>query len=326
MNTNSPKSSATSGDSASTFQAEPNPAAQTPMPKWLLPLIFIGGLVGFVLIVGRTEVARWHYASTVNALADERYDDAIESANNGLKWNPEYTELIALRATSHREQKDYAACLIDYDRMIAIESKKDPNSDAVYGLYGEKNYALQQLDRFDEAIANWDKVVEYRAEQYRLRDDASSQRKYAMSLNNRSYMEAQAHVKGNDKIDIKKSLADIEKAIEIRGVADDPVMVDTLGYLYLLNEKHEDALYQMTMAVQLTELGNKVRRKGIQEKMATVVDQRPYQSMMKQLDEQFSILLHHRGEVYEAMGETEKAEADIKRALELGYNPEEGIW
>ena len=43
-------------------------------------------------------------------------------------------------------------------------------------------------------------------------------------------------------------------------------------------------------------------------------------------DQQFSVILHHRGEAYAALGEEEKADADIAKAIELGFNPDEGIW
>jgi tetratricopeptide (TPR) repeat protein len=310
----------------STYQAEPNPAATRPLPKWLLPLVFLGGLLGFVLITGRSEISRWHFAATKNAIIDKRYDDAVASANKGLNWNPDYSDLLQLRAMAHAGQKDFASCLIDYDRIIEIESKVDPYCDAVHEAKSAKTSVLQRMDRFDEAIALWDEVVNYRAEQYRLRDDDSSQYAYAMSLNNRAYVAAQGFVAGNEQIDVETSLREIEKAIEVRGVEDDPVMIDTLGYLQLLNGKNEEALYQLDMAVELTKQENAIRRQQYQQAMSQVVDQRPYQDAIEQLDQQFSIILHHRGEARRAMGMTEEADEDIKQALELGYDPDEGVW
>jgi predicted negative regulator of RcsB-dependent stress response len=60
--------------------------------------------------------------------------------------------------------------------------------------------------------------------------------------------------------------------------------------------------------------------------MQQATDQRPYEAELKRLDEQHAVILHHRGEAYQAVGDEEQAQADFSKAKELGYNPEAGVW
>ena len=39
-----------------------------------------------------------------------------------------------------------------------------------------------------------------------------------------------------------------------------------------------------------------------------------------------AVMYHHRGEIYQKLGQSEPASADIKRGDKLGYNPAEGVY
>lgn len=309
-----------------TYQSEPiEPANIKQPPGWLMPAIFGLSFLAFVLLIGRQEISRWHYASAKNAIEDQRYDDAIEAANNGLRWNPEYVELIAMRATAHMEKEDYEACLSDYDRMMELAAADEIVNERDIAPKAAKAGVLQRMDRFEDAIVIWNELVDYRRDEYQQRDDVESIDAYAMALNNRAYIEAQAHAVGVENIDVARALTDIENALAMRD-PNNPVMLDTLGYLQLINGQNEEALTTMIRAVELTNLENRRFRDDLMKAMQQVVDQRPIQAALKQLDQQYSILLHHRGEAYRAVGDEEKAQRDIEEANRLGYSREEGIW
>lgn len=307
------------------YRAETNDFSPQRRPTWTLTLLFFGVLVSFLLLVGRSELSRWYYAAAKNAIEDGRYEDAVQAADRGLYWNPDYAELIVQRATANFQNGDFDACLRDYDRVIELYEADGTVNEFDIAAKARKAAVLHRMQRFSESLALMSEIVEYRKEQFRLRDDWESQYQYAMALNNRAYSEAQAFTKGSE-VDIKKSLQDIKLAMEVRGVADDPVMVDTLGYLLLLNEDPQEALYQLDMAVKLTQQNNEVVRQRYQEQMRTASDQRPLQQALEEMDQQFSIILHHRGEAYAANGEAEKSHADIQEAKRLGYDPDNGIW
>jgi hypothetical protein len=50
------------------------------------------------------------------------------------------------------------------------------------------------------------------------------------------------------------------------------------------------------------------------------------QQAIQTLNEQLSVLYHHRGLVYEKLNQLEKAVADYEQARRLGYNPDKGVW
>lgn len=313
-------------NASTVYQAAPHQPAPTRRPMWFISLMFLGALIAFVLVTGRQEIARWHYAATSNAIQDQQYDNAIESANRGLGWSPEYTELIGLRAMAHLENKQFEECLKDYDLMLELAAKDEAITEADLRPKSAKANVLQRLNRFPESIAVWDELVEYRKNEFRLRDDNESRYNYAMALNNRAYTEAQAWTLEKDSVDIKQSLADIQLAMEVGERMDDPVMLDTLGYLMLLNGDLEDAMYQLEMAVGLTKQENEAIRRRYIAQMQKVVDQRPFQLALERLDQQYSVILHHRGEAHAALGNQEQAGEDIEKAIELGFDPDEGIW
>ena len=312
-------------ESASVYRSEPQDPNAEKRPRWLIPTMFGLGLLGFVLILGRSEISRWYFASAKNAIVEGRYDEAIEAANKGLHWEPNYVKLIALRAYAHQELDDFEACLSDYDQMIELAAQDEVTNEDDISPKAAKASVLQRMDRYREALVLWDEIVEYRAAQYDLRNDTESKNTYALAMNNRAYFQAQAYVKGDKDVDLEKSLVEIRDALEIRG-ADDEIMIDTLGYLLLLNGQKEEALAQFEIAVALAQSKHQAQKSRWRVQMSQMVDQRPVQDLIEQLDQHFSIILHHRGEAYEAVGEKEKADADYQRALQLGFNPAEGVW
>ena len=320
------KKSAPAAEDKSYYQAPRNNASGgSPVPKWFIPSIFIGGMVAFLFLVGRAEISRWYFASARNAIVDHRYEDAIEAADNGLKWDPDYVELISLRGIANANLTNFEAAIADQDQIIEIASKDDPYSEQVFNAKTSKAGSLQRMNQFTAAIDIWNEVVTFREDQYRLRNDTKSMRLFSLALNNRAYTEAQAHIAGNDGIDIELALKDIEKAVDLRG-DNDPILLDTLGYLKLLNGQNEDAFYLLDMAVKLTKEYCQSRQAAIRREMKQVVDQRYLEDELRQLDEHYAIILHHRGEAYRAIGEEEKAEADIDEAVNLGFSKENGVW
>ena len=307
------------------YRSPANPSVAKPIPKWLFPSIFLGGLLAFMLIVGRAEISRWHEANALNAATDRRFEDAVRAATKGLSWDPTSTSLLHVRSLARLELKDYEGAIADRDLIIEIASKVDPYSSNVVRAKGAKASILQRMSRYKESIALWTEVVDHHEHQYELRNDTISLMEYTQALNNRAYTEAQAHVVGVENIDIQLALRDSEKAIELRA-RDEPFMVDTRGYLKLLNGEPEQALMLLDDAVTVSEQVAMIRRAELKRKMNQATDQRPQQDAIRDIDEQLAVILHHRGEAYQALGEAEKGQADIDRAIELGYDREAGIW
>ena len=315
-----------SSSSPQTYQAEPaSPGKPGRFPVWLISLVFVGTLIGFLLVTGRSEISRWHFAAARNAIEDARYEDAITSVEKGLKWNPESMGLVRIRAMANLELENFEACLEDYDLLIEHAEQDGETNESDMAPRMAKAAVLQKIDRYPEVIELCDEVVEFRREQYQLRNDSESQYEYATSLNNRAYFEAQAWVIDKDSVDIRESLGDIRLAVKLR-IKEDPILIDTLGYLLLLNGDAEEALTELNKAVELTRNENAIRRKRIVREMQRVVDQRPYQELLESVDENLAVILHHRGEALIATGSEEEGKADIEEAVGLGYDREAGVW
>jgi len=45
-----------------------------------------------------------------------------------------------------------------------------------------------------------------------------------------------------------------------------------------------------------------------------------------ELDHSLGVMYHHRGEIYQTLGEKDKADIDIRRGENLGYDPAHGVF
>ena len=73
------------------------------------------------------------------------------------------------------------------------------------------------------------------------------------------------------------------------------MLIDTLGYLLLLDGQNDEAVFYLESTVALATLQNGEWRSRIEERMQVEKDQRPFEARLKLIDEQFSVMLHHRG-------------------------------
>ena len=315
-----------------TYRSEPGGGPADPSVRRFVLLFLGGGLLVTLALFGRGEVSRWYQAEALNAIREQRYEDAIEAANKALQWDPENLDVVDVRAVARLRNNDFEGSVADLDEQLAALEQEDPDKDTDgerrMTLLAQKAMALQRLGRHQPVIAIWDEIVAFRKEEFRLRDDHDSRYDYAMALNNQAYMVAQAYVSTQDAetFDIGQALEQSSESMRVRQVEDDAVILDTYGYLLLLNGRSDEAVKMLERVVELTRAEHDAVRDQLNRLMQQVDDQRQIQDSFEELDKQFSIILHHRGEAYQAVGETEKAEQDLSEADRLGYNPEEGVW
>jgi len=53
---------------------------------------------------------------------------------------------------------------------------------------------------------------------------------------------------------------------------------------------------------------------------------REFRAQIGRLEEQMAVMVRHRGEVRQALGEKDEAEQDFRLAERLGFNPAEGVY
>lgn len=316
----------TTETTTATYRSKPGGGPADPAVRRFVFLAITAGLLVTVALFGREEMGRWHEAAAINAFADRRFEDSIQSANKALAWDPENDDMVTLRAQARMQNGDLEGCLEDLDAMIAAAAKNDADEgrdEQDIQLLSEKARVAQRMDDHQLVQSIWTSIVDFRAEEYRKRDDHDSRLAYSWALNNRAYMIAQAFsATGDAAFDVAEAMEQSRLSIELRKVDDDPVLLDTYGYLLLLNDRPDEAFEKLDLAVKLTTKEQDAKR----AKMASVADQRRIQDILRELDNQYAVILHHRGEAYEALGDSEKAAADIQEAIRRGYNPEAGVW
>jgi len=125
----------------------------------------------------------------------------------------------------------------------------------------------------------------------------------AVTWNSRAYVRAVLNTELDD------GLADIDRALTFGpGNAE---FLDTRGYLLHRLGRDKEALAEMDRALAQW---NQVDR--------TEMDQ----AARLELDHSLAVMYHHRGEIYQSLGQNDKAEADIRRGENLGYNPAHGVF
>jgi tetratricopeptide (TPR) repeat protein len=185
-------------------------------------------------------------------------------------------------------------------------------------LYAQRaGYLIDQGDAAS-ALPDCDRALELaRAEWTRDESPATLQR-LALALNQRAY--AYALHRSNMEV----ALENIDEAIELAG--SDYQFLDTRGYLHLLLDNVEKATDDIELAVQLAEIKYKAIRNDYLSLRRDSVDRRPADHALQRLEDSFAVIYHHRGELYEKLGQADEAQRDLDRAQRLGYNPAKGIW
>lgn len=311
-----------------TYQSAPGGGPADPSVRRFVFLFLTGLVIVVIALFGRQEMSRWYQAKANNAMEEGRYDDAVAAANLALEWNPENTEVVRLRLLARQRNNDDDGIIEDFDKLLAEASEDGEKNERDMVLLQQKAAVLHRMKRYTDVLKIWDEIIAYRQEEFRQRDDYDSRYDYAMALNNRAYMLAQAYsaTKDRELYDIEQGLEQSRLSLEVRQVDDDSMILDTVGYLLMFNGETDEAVKTLEKALAITKVEHDAIRRKFQKMMPAVQDQRPIQDKLSQLDKDYSIILHHRGEAYRANGEEELAAADIEAALQLGYNPEEGIW
>jgi tetratricopeptide (TPR) repeat protein len=281
------------------------------------------GLVAIPLLATMLprEVSKWYLAAAAEAALDGRTSDALRNADRALEWSPDAPFVLEHRARLRLRLGDLPGSLEDCNQLILLAAEDEIVDDNDIRPREARTFVFQRLGRHDEAIEDWNFVVDY----YRPRPNESAKaptdrERYAYVLNNRAYARALANK------DIEQGLHDIQQSFEARGREDDPVLLDTQGYLYYLNGQYREAKEVMDAAVTFEVIRNTEWRRQLVQQMALKADQRLDQEALRALNEQLSVLYHHRGLVYQKLNQPEKARADLDQARRLGYDPGKGVW
>lgn len=173
---------------------------------------------------------------------------------------------------------------------------------STWEFYAQRASIHEMLDQFEEAVED---ITIYLQTFPEMLPPAKADAIYANNLNSRAYMRALG------RFEIAEGLVDIDKALRIlpEDAANRYTFLDTQAYLLHLDGESEKAL--------------PIIERCVADAQAAL--ENASSAELPEATESLAVLIHHRGEIYEAIGEENAAAADYKKAIELGFDPRRGV-
>jgi tetratricopeptide (TPR) repeat protein len=262
----------------------------------LILIVALLAVVPWAKTAGQAMLASWWAKQAQDKFEDRDYLGAVEDSTRALNIkgedpiSSENAGLLYMRAQARLELNDIEGSLRDFDRLVQAKFKDPALMPYVY--YG-RAWANCRAGRHKLAIDDSTQAIQYTG------------RETPVLLNLRAYIRALGNV---DQKELEAGLDDIQRALSM--VRPNAALIDTRGYLYHLLGRQEEALKDLNRAIAMTMVDQSRVRSSIME---------------EKLNEDLAVMHHHRSLVYQAQGKTQEAEADMKLAKELGYDPEAGV-
>jgi tetratricopeptide (TPR) repeat protein len=275
----------------------------------LVPLLLFGRqLVDF----GRGLVANFQVHRAERDWLRGDVHRALDHVDQAVAWEPDAerkADVIFFRAELHDELGDLDAAMGDYNQVIALLTDGKPllrPSVGVAEAHDRRAYLHERLGHHREALDDSKEAL--------VCCPAGPPLERAKLLNDHAYMCALA------QMELPSGEHDIEEAIQIAG--NDPAYLDTRGYVRFRLAHYDAALDDMQMAIRIEE----------GQERSGQYDERDLRLLHRYL----AVMYHHRGEIYEKLGDDEKnkdravfkqkAEIDFHRADQLGFDPKNGVF
>lgn len=252
---------------------------------------------------GREAMAHYYLTRAQPHILKQDYDAALVEIDRAIAWHDQGIDLYQMRSQLHGKLRKFDAAVADL--TTALEKLKPDDKSQRMELLMQRSVMYQRQSKPTEALADLEKAYEVRSA------------KNSMLLNNRAYARAVFNV------EIEGALKDIEQAIEWADRAPNASFIDTRGYVYFRLKRYDEALKDIEHAIKLTEaeLAEDTARLDALKSPSYIREQ-----VLKSYEESLAVMYHHRGEIHEQLGNQEQAKADVKKALEMGYDREAGVF
>lgn len=291
-------------------------------------------VLAFILLIGRlvydlplsdavpNGIKAWLANRSLQAARDKHargdVQGALADVDRAAKLFPDHPLVRNLRGHFRLEANDVQGSLDDFNEVVRLV----PNQAA--GYLG-RSVALQRMERYREAIDDLTKAIEL------------SPGSDPMPRNNRAYARALAGIELDEAmLDVQQAIDAVETEIHeaaeqsgrLTGAAaryflaeqkfQKAAYLDTRGYIHFLQHDYQPALADLDEAIALSIEWEQVallRSKDAERAAAAL-----------RLNHEMSVMFHHRGLVLEKLGRQDEAQADLDRAVKLGYNPALGVF
>jgi tetratricopeptide (TPR) repeat protein len=289
------------------FHDEDPPAARPKASLRTKRLVMLAILLGIVvpivlgpriLATSRDFVAQWLFSRAQQRFFQGDNVGALADLNRAIDWNPNSSILYLLRAKVRSKMDQLDDSLADYTELVNLLNGNKPGLRWQRGVHRSGLLAEALMGR------SW---VNVRLKRNRAAlDDASGAVQFAP---NATTWNSRAYVRAVLNVELEDGLADINRALAI-----DPgntEFLDTRGYLLHRLGRDKEGLEDMNRALAQW---NQFDRAEMD------------QAARLELDHSLGVMFHHRGEIYQTLGEKDKAEVDIRRGENLGYDPAHGVF
>ncbi len=275
--------------------------------RGVLLIAVIVGVVGFVMFLvpeGRSMMAQRQLKLAQEKIANDDLPGALPHLERALEWAPNQPKVRLLVAHLRLQAGDAEGALKEYDAYIEL----NPNYP---GAYTGRAEVFRRLGRYDEAIADTNTAVKL-----------SPDNDHAV-LNNRAYTRAIA----NKELD--PALNDIQRALQLapqpKSDLDETraMYLDTRGFIYHRLGREDEALADLDEAITFyRQMFPAMVKVAKSQDLGT----KQLAQIKKSWQQNLAVMLHHRGEVYQAQGQEELAKKDLEQADVLGYDPANGVF
>jgi tetratricopeptide (TPR) repeat protein len=267
----------------------------------VIPLVFGERLIS----AGRWQLARWFNNRAAQKYLSGDIQGALVDMDRAVDWRPDSWEFRDMRARMREQAGNLEGSLADLNEGISLLEKRDDDRPQRHRREIDRNMALLRLH-----LARCRVHVRLNHARPAIDDANRAVVIYPspLSLNNRAYMRAVLN------IELEEGLADIEEAIK-QSPGKQPDYLDTRAYLLHLLGRNEEALKDMNEAIRL-----------VQPAWGRSFLGRFEAEERRQYEQAQAVMYHHRGLIYEKLGKKTEAEADLRRADALGYDPANGVF
>lgn len=283
--------------------------------RWVRALVLLVIFFGIATMLLKDQfpaiMAQWYMQAAVEDLNAGDLESALSNSEGVITWMPEDPRGYYLRGELHRELGDMDAALADLTKAIELQENWLP------AISSRANLNLR-MKHFEAAVADNTRAIKL-----------SSESEEAMYRNNRAYARALGG------FELEDGLADAEAAVDSRekDLEYDPgntiakldlsAYLDTRGFLHHLLGNQEQALEDLNRAIEMIDgaQGGGFQALGVDDQQMPAVAE-----LEQQLDESRAVMYEHRSLVHAKLGDDDAATRDHQRALELGYNPEAGVF
>ncbi|HEY5315768.1 MAG TPA: tetratricopeptide repeat protein [Pirellulales bacterium] len=282
--------------------APPRPRSASRKGRWVILALLAAVIASLVIesplsTTGRHWAAGWFVSRAAGKADRGDLPGAISEMDWAIWCLPGVPKLYEFRGAWRLQAKDFEGSLADYSRAIELNPKE-------VRPYQGRSLVLQRMGKTHEAIKDLNQVI-------KLSDPHNP-----VPLNDRAYFRAVAG------IELKEGLADIEQAIKLAD-KDNFNFIDTRGWIRFRMGDLPGALEDLNRAIAL---GEKDRQREL-DFLAGHQQQRWFvERSEREWERNLAVMYHHRGEIYQKLGKSRQASADLARGDKLGYNPAEGVF